>query len=375
MQVIKNVKLITKKEILENQAVIFDAQVREIVPEGTAPAGLEVLDGAGNFLAPGFMNLHIHGCNGYDTMDQDPQALPQIAQSLVKTGVTSFLPTTMTMDFTRITQSLAQIRLWMRQSSGAQILGCHLEGPFINAVYKGAQDAAHIIKPDFALIRPYADVIRMVTLAPEISGSSEFIAACRQHRILVSLGHSQASYEQAIAAFAAGATHITHTFNAMPSLHHRTPGLIAAALLNDVTCELITDNVHVHPAIQRLLVKLKGTAQIVLVTDSIRACLLQDGDYDLGGQSVRVCGNEARLSDGHLAGSVLTMNRALKNIIANTGIPLWEAIAMASLNPAKELGLDRKGRIEPGADADLVLFDPDFNIRTTIVAGQLYRME
>ena len=371
MKAFKNIKLITKNEILEGKALIFDSIIRAIVDEDQLNTGIATLDGEGLYLAPGFIDLHIHGCAGYDTMDNNPQALVQIAETLVRTGVTAFLPTTMTMDLSEIASVLDRIRQQMSGSTGAEILGCHLEGPFLSEIYAGAQDPKYFIKPDFEIVRPYLDVIRIITLAPELANSIEFIKECRKHNVVISIGHSNASLHESSEAIAAGASRITHTFNAMSVLHHRNPGVVAAAMLHDVTCELIADNIHVHPQIQQLLLKTKGIDGIVLVTDAMQACLLTEGSYDLGGQPVKVSGGEARLKNGRLAGSVLTMNTALRNFIKNTGVALWEAIRLSSLNPADELGLTNKGSIEVGKDADLVLFDPDFNIGMTLIAGQI----
>jgi N-acetylglucosamine-6-phosphate deacetylase len=371
MYAFKNIQLITKTGILEHQAVFFDTQIRSIDDENQVSPDVTILDGKGLFLAPGFIDMHIHGCAGNDTMDENIQAIPEIAKNIVKTGVTSFLPTTMTMAFPQISRTLERIRSQMKGLAGAQILGCHLEGPFISKEYNGAQDATFICDPFFSMIQPYRDVIRMVTLAPELAGSINFIKECRQYNIITSIGHSNATLDQATTAIHAGASHITHTFNAMSPLHHRNPGVVAAALLHNVTCELIADNLHVHPEIQHLLLKTKGLSHMVLITDAMRACLSVDGDYDLGGQVVHVRGNEARLNSGQLAGSVLTMNVALKNFIQNTGISIWEAVQLASFNSAHELGLPSKGSIEVGKDADLVLFDPDFNVNMTLVAGRI----
>ena len=371
IQAIKNIQVVTEDRVIQQQAVLFDSVIREIVAENDVNPGTPTIDGGGLYLTPGFIDLHIHGCAGYDTMDEDPQALTEIARHLVQTGVTAFLPTTMTMEFGIIAQALERVRGQMQQSAGAQILGCHLEGPFLNRKYKGAQNEKYIIGPDFSLIRPYADVIRIITLAPEWAGAIEFIKECRRHHILISLGHSDASLAEAATAIAVGAGEITHTFNAMSPLHHRNPGLVAAALLYDVTCEIIADNIHVDPGIQQLLYKIKGLDRIVLITDAMRACLLQDGEYDLGGQLVEVSKNSARLKDGTLAGSVLTLNHAIKNFRANSNLEIWQAVRLASLNPSRELGLRNKGSIALGKDADFVLMDQDFNVVMTFIAGEL----
>lgn len=372
MNALTNIRLMTGTGIQADQAVVFNTRIVDIVPVTQLQPGLTVIDGGGHYLSPGFIELHTHGCAGCDTMDDDPAALSAIAKNLVKTGVTSFLATTMTMEFEKIRQALQRIRHYHSRPEEAKLLGAHLEGPFLSSQYKGAQDERYLLAPDFLLIAPYTDVIRLVTLAPEQPGSLPFIESCRHHGITVSIGHSNASFEETLAAIAAGVGHITHIFNAMNPLHHRKPGIIAAALLDDnVTCELIADNIHIHPAIQQLLLKVKGISGLILVTDAMRACLLQDGLYDLGGLPVMVSDHQARHSDGRLAGSVLTMNQAIKNFSQNTGLPLWEAVKAATENPARRLGLAGKGSIGVGNDADLVLLDPDFNVIQTFIDGHL----
>jgi len=371
MQAFKNIRLITESGVLEDRAVVFEDRIVEIGAEADLAPGIERLDGDGMYLAPGLIDLHIHGCAGYDTMDEDPRALGEIAKALVRTGVTAFLATTMTMEFRRIVGALERIRNYRPEPGGARILGCHLEGPFISRQYKGAQDETYILNPDFSLIEPYSDVIRMIAVAPEQQGSIDFIGSCCRKGIRVAIGHSDATLAEAAAAIVAGAAQITHTFNAMSPLHHREPGVVGAALLYDVTCELIADNIHVHPEMQRLLLKNKGLDRVVLITDAMRACLLQDGQYDLGGQAVRVHDGQARLGDGTLSGSVLTLDRAVRNFAQNTGLPPEKALRLATVNPANCLGFGQKGRIAVGKDADFVLLDEELNVIRTYVAGQL----
>lgn len=372
MKALTNIQLLTSTGIRTDLAVVFDTRIVDILPATGLQPGVTTINGDGLYLAPGFIELHIHGCAGYDTMDDDPAALPIIAKNLVKTGVTSFLATTMTMEPEKIRRALKRIADYQSQPQTAKLLGAHLEGPFLSQQYKGAQDGRYLAVPDFSLIAPYREIIRLITLAPEQPDSLAFIQHCRNQDIIVSIGHSDASFEEALAAIAAGANHITHTFNAMNPLHHRKPGIITAAMLDDtVSCELIADNIHVHPAIQQLLLKVKGIAGIVLVTDAMRACLLQDGLYDLGGLPVMVQNGQARHSDGRLAGSVLTLNQAIKNFSQNTGLPLWEAVKAATENPARRLGLTGKGAIQPGNEADLVLLDSEFNVCQTFINGDL----
>ncbi|HHW13182.1 MAG TPA: N-acetylglucosamine-6-phosphate deacetylase [Firmicutes bacterium] len=373
MKAIKNIRLITTEGIKEGQAVVYDQTIRDVLPENRLPAGCTVIDGGGAYLSAGFIDLHIHGCAGYDTMDEDDRALKVIADRLVATGVTAFLPTTMTMDRARIERALDRVATAMTWApgQGAQVLGCNLEGPFLSPENKGAHDERYMIGPDFAWLRPYLGVIRVLTVAPELEGALGFIRQLVAAGVVVSIGHTKATYEEAAKGIAAGASLITHLFNAMTPLHHRQPGVVGAALSHPVACEVIADNIHSVPEIHRLLVKIKPVAELVLVTDAMRACLLADGTYDLGGLTVYVKAGQARLENGTLAGSTLVMNAALRNFYRNTGLPLAAVVQMATLNPAQILRLtDRKGSIAPGKDADLVLWDEDFNVLMTVVAGE-----
>lgn len=378
MKGIINGKIITEQEILENHVLIFDDTIVGIIPQEQLSQYKisEEIDAMGRFVSPGFIDVHVHGCSGFDTMDEDKEALHVISESVLQTGVTAFLPTTMTMEFSKIDKSMERIRHAMGNSRGAEILGCHMEGPFINEANKGAQDRTYIIAPEFEKIKPHLDVIKLITLAPEAAKDDTFIRECAKEGIIVSIGHSSATYEQALAAIEAGVSHMTHTFNALPPLNHRKPGAIVAAMESEkVVCELIVDNVHVHPAMQRLLLKMKGADKLILITDAIRACMLCDGQYDLGGQQVTVGKGEARLADGALAGSVLFMNQAVKNFRENTGLDLVSAIKLVTVNPAQQLGvLEEKGSLAIGKHADIVIFDEALEVFATIVRGNvLYR--
>ncbi len=376
MQAIINGRIITPDSILDDKVLLFDQQIFSFIDAADFKPDpeLTLFDAQGDYVSPGFIDIHIHGCGGYDTMDEDPQALSKIAAFLAQSGVSAFLPTTMTMDKKRIDAALNRIRSAMKTpSSGAAILGAHLEGPYLSEKYKGAQDASHLKAPDFKDIEPYLDVIRIVTLAPEVSGSDAFIARCRAANITVSVGHSSASYEQAQKAFAAGASHVTHTFNALPPLNHRQPGVIGAAFdTPGVSCELIVDDVHVHPCLQRLLLQVKGPDKVILISDAMRACLLADGNYDLGGQQVEVKNNEARLADGTIAGSITTLRLAARLLAKNTALSLPEIIRTVSLTPARRINADKqKGSLEPGKDADINIFDRDFKIKASFIAGKI----
>ncbi len=345
-------------------AVNFDEKIISI---GAPFDGAEIFDAAGAYVAPGFINVHIHGAAGVDAMDDEPDALQRLADFLPTTGVTSFLPTTMTMPIEKIHRTLERVRAGKNFSRGAKILGAHWEGSFINKKFCGAQDTQYIMPADFALIKNFVDVIKIITVAPEVAGL-DFINRCHGAGIVVSIGHSGATYEEAMAAIECGANRVTHLFNAQTGLHHRKPGVVGAALDSTANVELIADNVHVSPAAQRIVAKCKPRSQIILITDSMRACGLGDGESELGGQKVFVKGNVATLADGTIAGSVAKMNDVLKNFCTNTGLDVAAGVELVTKNPARELGcFDALGSLEVGKAADFTIFDDNFNIVRTIV--------
>ena len=453
MHAIINGRIVLNDKVLDGCALLFEKKITGIVSRETLETAwqngkswqgrpLTLTDAGGNYVSPGFINLHIHGCDGADTMDAEEDTLAVMSRFLVQTGVTSFLPATMTCEMPAIYEALECIRKNMTRITrrrdekqealpaavdpgkkamtdvcvpekdtsectlltpagppGAKVLGAYLEGPFISRSYKGAQSENYIIAADFALIRDFADVIKVVVLAPETlktavsqeragqepgivtekaemqmqdpAGLQHFISQCNEHGIIVSLGHSAADYDTALQAVRAGASHVTHLCNGMTGLHHRNPGLLGAALDTDVTCELIADDLHVHPAVQRLVYRVKGAAGLELVTDSMRACGLPDGISELGGQTVYVKNGEARLADGTLAGSVVTLNRAMAGFRKNTGTTIPEVVRMVTENQAQELGLFEKiGSLSPGAAADITIFDEGFTVLQTFIDGR-----
>lgn len=361
----------------EGLALFFDEKIRAIRPAATVSAaereGLEAcIDAHGAYVSPGFLNVHIHGCVGADTMDDDPEAIRKMQLFQARTGVTAFLPTTMTYDFPTLGRAFRHVREAMAREEGARVLGCHMEGPFISPAKKGAQAEKNIAKADFAKIAPYQDIVKIITVAPEeLPDGGQFIADCHAHGIVVSLGHTAADYataRQAIEEY--GAKHITHLFNAMTGLHQRHPGVVGAALDTDANCELIVDNVHIHPAAQRIVYRLKKD-HLILITDSLRACGLGDGPSELGGQKVFVKGTLATLEDGTIAGSVLCMNDGLRIFRENTGAPIEEVVTAVTKTPAKELGLyGELGSLSAGKNADITIFDDALKIQRTIVAGR-----
>ena len=377
MQAIIHGRLVSAKEILSGKILLLDeGKIIGCVSAGELPPAAETIDAHGLFISPGFINLHIHGCGGADTMDAVPEALYTMSLVQAHHGVTAFLPTTMTYDRVNIYKALDNIRQVRQenQEPGAKILGAYVEGPFISETYKGAQKADHIVKASWSFLSPYADVICFVLVAPETLTLAElkFLAQqCSRQHIQLTYGHSAADYETAQAALRIpGCHHVTHLFNGMAPLHHRHPGLAGAALDGTADCELIADNIHVHPAFQRLAYRLKGD-HLVLITDSMRACGLGNGISELGGQKVWVQNGKATLTDGTIAGSVLTMDQALFHFQHNTGCTIPEAVRLVTLNPAQELGDGRRGTLKVGARADLVFFDRQFRIKLTMVGGRI----
>lgn len=334
------------------------------------------LDAQGCTILPGFIDVHVHGGAGFDTMDASVEALTTMARFFAQHGVTTFLPTTMTVPHPAILQAITAVARQLTEAlDGARIIGVHVEGPYISPKFPGAQPAIYIRQPNLdefdALVA--AGPVRMITLAPEEPGAAGLIAAALQHNVVAVLGHTNATYAECETAFAAGVTQATHTYNAMSALHHRYPGTLGAVLSNDaIYAQLIADTIHVHPAAIKILARCKGVQRTVLITDAIRATGLADGKYDLGGQMVTVQGATCTLADGTLAGSVLTMERALANFMAATGLSLAEAWPTTSRTPAASLGLDGvTGSIVPGYWADLVLLDDALQVVATIVAGRI----
>ena len=344
---------------------------------------VEIIEVRDKYIVPGFIDLHVHGGGGADVMDGEYEAIKQVAATHSRFGTTAFLPTTLTMTKNEIIKSLQSIQEAKLKGTGtAEILGIHLEGPYINPEKKGAQNEKDIIqlsKEEFlALNQASGHLIRLVTLAPEMPGAMDFIHWLHQKDIIVSAGHTNATYQQMQDAMQAGLTHVTHLFNAMRGLHHREPGVVGAALSDPrLTAEVIADGMHIHPIILKMIHKIKGTKKLVLVTDAMRATGLKEGTYDLGGQEVIVAQGQAKLKDGTLAGSVLTMNKAVCNMVTQADISLLEVVQMATYNPAKCLGIeDKKGSLEPGKDADIVILNKNYETELTMVAGQvIFRRE
>ncbi len=370
MTAIINAKLIIEGEIVKEKVLLFDTHIVSIV-ETPNLDNIKTIDAKGNYVSAGFIDLHIHGSGGADVMDATPDALNTISSVLPSTGTTSFLATTMTMSTVDIDKALQNIQDHAQDVSGAEILGVHLEGPFLNVSKHGAQDKDYIQAPHFSLIENYMDEVKMITLAPEVEGSESFVKHLIKNypHIILSIGHSDASYETSMQSFQWGVSHATHLFNAMNPYHHRKPGIVGAVFDSDVTCDVIADLVHTHASTLELVQKMKKE-KLILITDAMRAGCMKCGTYDLGGRKVEVAEGKALLDDGTLAGSVLKMNEALKNMITHTSMTLVEAVNAVTKVPAQKLGV-KKGELRVGYDADIVMFDEKFSIISTIINGKI----
>lgn len=374
MKGFKNTWIVTEKG-LEKTSLTYD---EKFVTIGKNEEGLQELPEE-YVVVPGFIDEHVHGAAGSDAMDGTMEDLGKIANALASEGTTAFLATTMTQSPENITKALKAVKAYRELSpeSGAEILGVHLEGPFISKDFVGAQPIEYVAKPSVEVFKKYQDAsgdcVRIVTLAPEVEGSTELIKYLVSQNIVASIGHTNATYADVKKAVEAGATNLTHTYNAMKPLHHREVGTVGSGLLFDeLNCECICDGIHVSgPAIQ-LLHKNKPADKMTLITDAMRAKHMPDGVSELGGQVVIVKNGEARLENGTLAGSVLKMNNAVKNVMKFLNLPLEEVVKLASQNPAKNLGVfDQVGSIKEGKRADFVILDKDLNVVQTVRNGKV----
>ncbi len=372
MIAIKNGIIIFENRIEDGKALLLSDKIDGMVDESEIPEGVEIIDCKGGYVTPGFIDLHIHGYLGKDVCDANVDSIKTIAGGLVENGVTGFLPTTMTVDMSVIEGALDACREVKNSGEyyGSTILGVHAEGPFISASKKGAQDERYILKPNADFVKANADIIKIITLAPE--EDKDFLEIKRmadETDVVVSMGHTSADYKTAMESTKNGVKHVTHLFNAMTPMTHRAPGVVGAALNSDVSCELIVDTYHVDPALYEMVYKMKGR-KLCFITDCLPAGGLPEGEYTLGGAKIIYKDNLCKLEDGTIAGSVLKLNKGVWNVYNNSSIPLYECVNCATLNPATTIGVaDRKGSIEVGKDADIVILDNEFNVKKTIIGG------
>lgn len=381
--IINNLMVHSEKETYKNGYIkVVDGKIAEVGPvsQYKQDDDAKVITLSPDYqVIPGAIDIHIHGASNSDAMDATQDALSTMAKTLPKEGTTSFLATTMTQSTQAIESALLNAGKYIENQTqeNAEIVGIHLEGPFISPARKGAQPEEYIIDPDITLFKRWQEMaenqIKLVTLAPEQPNGLDLAAHLRGTGVVASIGHSDATYDQIDEAILAGTTHVTHLYNGMRGLHHREPGVLGAAYLRDeLYVELIADGIHCRPEMIKLAYNQITSERMILITDSLRAKWLEKGTYDLGGQPVNVDETRATLSDGTLAGSILKMNDAIKNTMENTDCSMTDIIKMTAENPAKQLRIfDRKGSIQVGKDADLVILNDCLDVEMTFCRGNL----
>ncbi|MCY3865008.1 MAG: N-acetylglucosamine-6-phosphate deacetylase [Chloroflexi bacterium] len=356
--------------------VLQDGRIEGLRPQAEVERqpGDRRIDGRRSYALPGFIDLHLHGSMGFDAMDGSLASLQGLCDFLIQGGVTSFLATTMTDSAERVNAALSALTAFA-QRSGAPLLGVHIEGPYLNPAYRGSQAERHLRQPKREEYMPWLEtgLVKMITMAPEIAGGEGLMREALTQGATVSIGHSGADYDAATRYFAAGARQVTHAFNGMPGIHHRQPGLFVAALENpDVTFQIIADGIHVHPAVVRMLTRLVGAERILVITDAMLATGLGDGQYATGDAFVTVTDGQARSAAGGLAGSTLTMQQALRNMMRFCDLSLAEALPMLTRVPARSIGMfPQKGSLQAGADADVIIWDEVRGAQMTFIEGEL----
>lgn len=372
---IKNGLTIQNQRVERKDILITGKKILGLGKISPSTKKLHTIDAEGLYVSPGFIDTHVNGGAGYNFLDNSTKAFNNILSFHTKHGTTGLLPTAVASPIQKTRNFLALVKKSM--CINPMVLGVHLNGPFVSKEQSGAIASKYILPLTLEnlnkIISGFQDIVKMITLAPERRGAERFIRELRRKKIIVSLGHSNATYEETRRAMKWGLDHFTHFFNAMRGFHHREPGTVGAGLeAKSVTMELIVDGFHVHPVTIKFLVKLKGVSAICLVTDAIRATGMEDGVYEFSEKRVFVKDGKSVLSDGTPAGSTLTMNQAVKNFKEFTGVSIPDAVRTASLNPARLLRIDdRKGSIEKGKDADIIIFDKNFNVHYTIIGGKI----
>ena len=377
---VRNVKIVTPFRIIENGSVIVSGKKISAlgsIEDVEIPSSMKSYDMHGMILTPGFIDVLVHGGGGAGFADDNEDSIRTVSDFFFEHGTTGLLASLYSKPLKLLVKDVARIAKYVETHNDTNVKGIHMEGPFINPEMKGAMKEEYLWKPDverwhqlYAASKGY---IKLMTIAPELPDCHSVMRAAANDGVVLSVGHSMALFHEIEAAIDNGAAHVTHMFNAMQPFHHREPGVIVGGLLrNELKLELIADGIHVHPAVMKLMYNIKGDGGIVLITDAIRASGMPDGDYTFMDQKIKVKDKKAFLEDGTLAGSTLTMERAVKNMVELVGVPLTDAVRMASLNGAKVLGLEsRKGILAVGKDADFVLLDNNFDVHLTIYEGNV----
>ena len=379
--IIKNVIVYTEdKKFTAGGIVVHDDKIESIYTTENVPdmPGEEVVDGQGAYAIPGLIDLHFHGCMGDDFCDNSKEAIENIAKYEASVGVTTIAPATMTLPVEELEDILRTAAEYKKEQNpkGADLVGVNMEGPFISPVKKGAQDERNIMPCDTAICQRFLDasegLVKFVGLAPEESEDAVAFVEAMKDKVNISLAHTNADYAHAKAAFDAGANHAVHLFNAMPAFTHREPGVVGAVSDSaHVMAEIICDGVHIHPSMVRAAFKMMGADRMILISDSMRATGLEDGEYTLGGQPVTVRGNLATLHDGTIAGSATNLMDCMRFVVKTVGLPLETAVMCATENPAKEIGIfNEVGSISVGKRADFVLLDQELNIAAVYIDGK-----
>jgi len=373
-------------EVQDPLLLLEDGRIAELTSRRAheIPQNCKTVDFPGAVLAPGYLDIHIHGSAGYDVMDSSPQALPSVEGLLARHGVSSYIPTTVTAPLDKTLAALERLATAVEEAKNssfssengtrARPLGIHLEGPFISHANRGVHPAEDILPPTRQMFEKFWEAARghisILTIAPEVDGALEVIEEASRRGVCVSLGHSDSDLQVAQTAITKGARHATHTFNAMRSLDHRHPGILGAVLTDDrVTADIIVDGIHVAPSVVELFLKAKGGDKAVLITDATSATGMPDGRYRLGSLEVDVVDGRCTAAGGKLAGSVLNLDEAVRNVVQFAHWELRQAVRLATVNPASVLRLNHKAVLEPGADADILVLDPKGEVKKTIIAG------
>lgn len=373
-------KIITPFRIVKNGTIVLeDGLITELgkASDIRIPDECEVIDVSGSIVTPGFVDLLVHGGGGYGFADSNPDSIKLASDYFMRHGSTTLLASLYAKPKQQLLDDLERVANFILENPDSNVFGIHMEGPYLNPELKGAMNESYLWKPSVEswneMWEASKGLIKIMTIAPELDGASQVMRAAALKGVVLSIGHSTASYEQIEVAIDNGAAHVTHMFNAMKQLHHRNPGVVLGAMLrNELKIELIADTLHVHPAVMELLLKLKGSNGIILITDSIRAGGMHEGEYEFADQKIYMKNKKAFLPDGTLAGSTLTLNSAIKNMIKKANAKVTEAIRMASLNGAKVLNIEnRKGILAVGKQADVVVLNDDFEVEMTILKGEI----